>query len=367
MPPKLTVFDPPDRKKSMQHATMRDVAALADVSVKTVSRVINGEKYISPAIAERVKKAVHRLGYRHNLAASQLRAGARSAAIGIILVDISNPFSSMVHRAIEDTFRESGVAVLSASTDEQADREQTAVRAFSMRRVDGLIIMPASHDQSYLQQEISNGMHVVIIDRPPAFLNVDSVVSANRDGARAGVEHLIAGGHRRIGLIGDWSEVASSRLRYEGYADALTEHRIGLDPDIVRQGFTGPPAVEEATRSLLEARDPPSALFISQNALCLPAIRALDALGRQHSVAIVAFDGFEGADLINPGLTVVTQDPVQMGRTAARMLQRRMGGDQSPPQNQLLPTPLIRRGSGEIPGPFAPVADPPTLAPRANL
>jgi LacI family transcriptional regulator len=333
---------------------MRDVATLADVSVKTVSRVINGEKYISPGVASRVRDAIKRLNYRHNMVASQLRAGTRSSAIGVILVDISNPFSSTVHRAIEDAFRASGVAVLSASTDEDAERERAAVHAFSKRRVDGLILMPASHDQSYLQSEISAGMHVVIIDRPPAFLNVDSVVSENRQGARAAVEHLIARGHQRIGLIGDWSDVASSRLRYEGYAEALSRHGLTIDPDIVRQGFTGPAAVEEATRSLLESSQPPTALFISQNALCLPAIRALRAMHRQNTVAVVAFDGFEGADLVEPGLTVVTQDPMQMGHIAAHILMRRILGDDVPPENALLPTTLIERGSGEITGPFLP-------------
>ena len=331
---------------------MRDVAALADVSIKTVSRVINGEKYISPTVAGRVQEAIHRLNYRHNMVASQLRAGARSSAIGVILVDISNPFSSTVFRAIEDAFRESGVAVLSASTDEQAQRERDAVHAFSMRRVDGLVIMPASHDQGYLLPEVAAGMHVVIIDRPPGFLNVDSVVSENRSGARAAVEHLIAGGHRRIGLIGDRSEIATARLRFEGYAEALARQGVDVDPSIVRQGFVTTDAAEQATHALFKSENPPSALFVSQNALALPTIRALRALGLQSQIAVVAFDGFEGADLLEPGLTVMTQDPVRMGHAAAHILMRRLAGDASPRENQVLPMAFIMRGSGEIPGPF---------------
>jgi LacI family transcriptional regulator len=358
MPPKLNHIDLSEQKKPAQRSTMRDVAALADVSIKTVSRVINGEKYISPTVASRVQEAIHRLNYRHNMVASQLRAGARSSAIGVILVDISNPFSSTVFRAIEDAFRESGIAVLCASTDEEAQRERDAVHAFSMRRVDGLIIMPASHDQSYLQPEVAAGMHMVIVDRPPAFLNVDSVVSENRLGARTAVEHLIAAGHRRIGLIGDWSEVASARLRFEGYAEALAHHGVDVDPNIVRQGFSTTDMVEQTTHALVKSDSPPSALFISQNALCLPAIRALRALGLQNQVAVIAFDGFEGADLLEPGLTVMTQDPVRMGQAAARILMRRLAGDVSAPENQMLPMSLIKRGSGEIPGPFMPVEGP---------
>jgi LacI family transcriptional regulator len=341
-----------DHKKPGPRPTMRDVAALAGVSIKTVSRVINGEKYISPAVADRVEEAINRLNYRHNLAASQLRARAGSSAIGVILVDISNPFSSTVYRAIEDAFRDSDVAVLSASTDEQAERERSAVHVFSTRRVDGLIVMPASHDQSYLQPEIAAGIHIVIIDRPPSFLNADSVVSANREGARTAVEHLIAHGHRRVGLIGDWENVASARLRFEGYADALTQHSAAVDPAIVRQGFASSDAVEQAVRDLFNSASPPSALFISQNALCVPSLRALRALGLQNKIAVVGFDGFEGADLLEPGLTVVAQDPVRMGHVAAQILSRRISGDASPRESQLLPMTLIPRGSGEIAGPF---------------
>jgi LacI family transcriptional regulator len=352
MPRKLDPLDGPEQKKTPQRSTMRDVAALADVSIKTVSRVINGEKYISPTVASRVQEAIQRLNYRHNMVASQLRAGARSSAIGVILVDMSNPFSSTVFRAIEDAFREKGVAVLSASTDEKAQRESDAVHAFSMRRVDGLIIMPASHDQSYLQPEIAAGMHVVIIDRPPGFLNVDSVVSENRSGARTAVEHLIANGHRRIALIGDWSEVATARLRFDGYAEALSRHGVDIDPAIVRQGFATTDLAEQTTNALFNSDNPPSALFVSQNALCLPAIRALRALGLQNEIAVVAFDGFEGADLLEPGLTVMTQDPIRMGHAAAHILMRRLAGDASPPKNEVLPMSFIIRGSGEIPGPF---------------
>jgi LacI family transcriptional regulator len=339
--------------RPLQRSTMRDVAALADVSVKTVSRVINGEKYVSPAVAEKVNMAVLRLNYRHNLAASQLRAGSNASAIGLILVDISNPFSSTVHRVVQDVLQASGIAVLSASTDEEAARERAAVRAFSERRVDGLIIMPASHDQSYLQSELSAGMHIVMIDRPPAFLHVDSVTSDNRGGAMAGVQHLIEQGHRRIGFVGDWPDISSSRLRYEGYQDALSRAGIALAPEIVLQGFNDQDIVMNATRELLSAPDAPTAVFVAQNALCAPVVRAVRGLDRRYAVAVVGFDGFEGADLVEPGLTVVAQDPVQMGRHAAQILLGRLHGDEAPPQNELLATHLINRGSGEIAGPYS--------------
>jgi LacI family transcriptional regulator len=271
----------------------------------------------------------------------------------VILVDISNPFSAAVHRAVEDVFRETGIAVFLASTDEEAEREKAAVHAFSKRRVDGLVIMPASHDQGYLRTEIAAGTHVVIIDRPPAYLNVDSVVSENRRGAKTGVDHLIRHGHRRIGFIGDWPTVASSRLRLAGYEDAIAAANIAPDPTIVLQGFADAAAVQAATHELLAADPTVTALFVAQNALCAPTMRAVFATGRRKEVAIVGFDGFDGADLIEPGLTVIAQDPTLIGRTAGEILLRRMNGENLEPSAQMLDTHLIVRGSGEIPGPFS--------------
>ncbi|MEV6929316.1 LacI family DNA-binding transcriptional regulator [Dactylosporangium sp. NPDC051485] len=340
--------------KRYQRSTMRDVAALADVSPKTVSRVINGEKYVSAEIVERVHAAMERLDYRHNLAASQLRAGTTSAAIGLILVDISNPFSSMLHRAVEDVFRTRGIAVLSASTDEDAARERAAVATFAARRVDGLIMMPASHDHSYLSADVRAGTHIVLIDRPPAFLNVDSVVSDNLGGAETGVRHLISHGHRQIGFIGDWPGVVSSQLRYDGYRRALETAGIPIDDSLVARGFSSSADVEETSRALLLRSGAPTALFVAQNALCAAVIRAIRTHGAHDRVAIVGFDGFEGADLIEPGLTVITQDPLRMGTLAAETLVQRMSGaSTTPAMNHVLPTVLIERGSGELPGPFA--------------
>jgi LacI family transcriptional regulator len=353
-----------DTAKPLQRATMRDVAALADVSIKTVSRVINGEKYISDAISRRVNEAIQRLNYRHNLAASQLRAGVNSSAVGVILVDISNPFSAAVHRAVEDVFQGTGIAVFLASTDEEAEREKAAVHAFSKRRVDGFVIMPASHDQGYLRSEITAGTHVVIIDRPPAYLNVDSVVSENRKGARTGVEHLIRHGHRRIGFIGDWPTVASSQLRLAGYEDALSHAGIERDGGIILQGFADSDTVQRATEELI-ANDPTvTALFVAQNALCQPVIRAVRAQNRRREMGIVGFDGFDGADLVEPGLTVIAQDPALIGRTAGTILLGRMNGENPEPRAQILETHLIVRGSGEIPGPFVNDAGSPALNER---
>ena len=183
--------------------TMREVAALAGVSLKTVSRVINAEPAVSETVRSRVVGAIQRLDYRHNHAASSLRRSDRkSSTIGVLLEDVANPFSSALHREIEDVALQRGVLVLAGSSDEDQAREQQLIAAFTSRRVDGLIIVPASHDHSYLLSERRAGTSMVFVDRPPAFLDADSILTDNQAGVRQGIAHLIAHNHRRIGYWG---------------------------------------------------------------------------------------------------------------------------------------------------------------------
>ena len=147
---------------------MRDVAALAGVSLKTVSRVVNGEPGVSPDVRERVTAAVNRLDYRTNMAASNLRrTGARTGLIGALVQDLSNSFSARLLRALEASARRHGTAVLAASLAAAAGRAQELVHDRVTRRVDGLVIMPASERQDYLVSELRSGTPAVFVDRPP--------------------------------------------------------------------------------------------------------------------------------------------------------------------------------------------------------
>jgi len=328
---------------------MREVAALAGVSLKTVSRVINAEPGVSAELATRVGAAIERLDYRHNLQASSLRrVDGKSATIGVILEDIANPFSSTLHRAIENVAVKRGVLVLAGSLEEDAARERELVSAFASRRVDGLVVMPASHDHSYLLNERKAGTALVFVDRPPSFLDADTVLTDNVGGARRGIQHLVAHGHRRIAYVGDLQSIVTAALRYQGYREELDAHRLPLDPDLVRLDLRGTEPAEAATTKLLALRPAPTAIFAAQNLLTIGVFRALRRLGLHHKVALVGFDDFLLADLLDPGITVIAQDPAAMGTAAAELLFNRLDGDRSPTVHRIIPTRLIARGSGEI-------------------
>ena len=333
----------------LARATMLDVAALAGVSLKTVSRVVNAEPGVSEPLRERVRGAVDRLGYRHDLAASSLRRrDRRTATIGILLENIGDPLSSALHRAVEDVARRRGVVVFAASSDENAVRERESIGEFLARRVDGLIIMSASPDLGYLRPEIDAGTALVTVDRPAAFLDVDSVVTDNRLGAADATRHLAARGHRRIAFLGDLGSIWTAAERRAGYRDAIAE--LGLDADraLLRMGLHDVGAAVAAVGELLALPDPPTAIFAGQSLITMGTLQALRAANLTGKVALVGFDDFPLADLLEPAVSVVAQDLERIGARAAQLLFARMDGDHSPARSEVLPSRLVTRGSGEI-------------------
>lgn len=335
---------------SGDRATMRDVAALAGVSLKTVSRVVNGETTVAPELAERVQRAVARLAYRPNRTASNLRRGsARTGVIGALLQDVSNSFSAGLLRSLEDQTRARRDVVLTASLDEEAEREHLLVSDLVNRRVDGLVMMPASLDQSYLAADLAAGLRVVFVDRQPRGVAADSVTVDNRRGAVMATDHLLSLGHRRIAFLADLTSIETSRERRLGYEAALREAGVDLDPDLVVTGLRTPDAAEEAAIGLLDgSAHAPTAVFAGRNVVTIGVARALRTLGLSQQVALVGFDDFPLAELLVPGLTVVRQDVARLGREAAEQLYARIEGDTSPPRARVIPPRLVLRGSGEI-------------------
>ncbi|MGV8968163.1 MAG: LacI family DNA-binding transcriptional regulator [Cellulomonas sp.] len=331
---------------------MRDVAALAGVGIKTVSRVVNNEEGVSPALVERVRQAAQALSFQPNLAAGNLRRSDRRAqSIGLLLGSVANPFGAAIHRAVEDVAVGRGVAVFSASMDEDPARERLLVAEFTARRLDGLILTPTSADQSYLRRESETGTPIVLVDRPAVGIDADSVTVDNIAGAQQATAHLIAHHHRAIAYLGDLTQLITARQRHIGYLRALGAAGIPTGSARAIDDLHSEDAAEAAVRELFASEHPPTALFTSQNLVTVGAIRALRALGLEHTIAVVGFDDFQLADLLVPAVTVIAQDPARIGHLAAERLFARLGGDTSPPEAIVVPTRLILRGSGELAGP----------------
>jgi LacI family transcriptional regulator len=332
---------------------MTDVAALAGVSLRTVSRAMNEDPTVSEALLTRVRQAVAQLNYKPNLTASHFRRhGGRSLVVGLLLHDVAEPFEALVHRSVQDVARAHSYDVLAASGLESPQREREAVERMIARRVEGLIITPADNDHRYLQAEQMSGTAIVFLDSPPNFLAADSVITDNRKAAARAVKHMLDRGHRRVAYLGFGrgfgTAFYTNQHRYVGYCDALRRRGITPTDDYACQNLTTQLA-EQAALDLLTGPDPPTAIFSAQPSLTVGAIKALQALKQTETTALVGFDDFAAADLLVPGITVMSQDPVRLGTLAAEILFRRIQGDMAPISEHVLPAKLVPRGSGEIP------------------
>jgi LacI family transcriptional regulator len=330
--------------------TMRDVARRAGVSLKTVSRVVNGEDGVRPDTTEKVNAAIAALGFRRNDIARALRGGKRTRSLGLVIKDVANPFYSLIARGVEEVARTNDLLVISGCSDEDPARERHLIRSLCERRVDGLLVVPSGNDHRYLIPEINMGTPAVFIDRPPEdALQADVVLIDNAGGARAAVTHLIEHGHRRIACLVDLPGIFTARERRRGYDEALHEHDVPVDESLIRVGQHDVAGAESAMAELLALGDPPTAVFTGNNRLTVGALRAIQAAGA--GTALVGFDDLELADMLATPVTVVAHYPAEMGRRAAGLLCRRMAGEELPPQRVVLPTHLIVRGSGELPPP----------------
>jgi LacI family transcriptional regulator len=326
---------------------MRHIAEQVGTSVKSVSRVLNGEPGVSAATAERILAVARELGFRRNDLARDLRRGDRTGTVGLVLKHSSTRFYYDLIRGIEEVADRHGALVITASS-RTAERESATLLALSSRRVDGLLIMPTGDDQSYLRPEQSAGMPLVFVDRPPAGLTADTVLADDLAGGRAATEHLLGHGHRRIGVIGASPRLHTVAQRLGGYRAALEARGLDVDDGLLDLDRDGAEAARTAATRLLGLPDPPTALFTLNNLCTIGAARALRDRGASRRVALVGFDDFELADLVDPPVTVVQHDVTGMGRIAAELLFARIDGRDTPPETVVLATALVARGSGEI-------------------
>ncbi|MBP0462242.1 LacI family DNA-binding transcriptional regulator, partial [Streptomyces montanisoli] len=331
---------------------MKQVAALAEVSAMTVSRVLRGDAGVSQDKRDRVEEAVRRLGYRPNTLARSFRQGQGSGTIGLVVTNLANPFYARLALGIEAAVAEDGLRLMITNTAGDAARERAAVRDFSGRRVDGLVLVPAGADQSYLAEELPAGLPVVTVSRPPAGHEADCVLVDDFGGAYAATSRLLAAGHRRIGFLGNPPSVYTGSERYRGYCAAL--HEAGIDPDgaLVRRGQEDMASAETAAAELLALERPPTAVFCTNNRNTLGAYRALRHHGRRATLA--GFDDFDLADVLSVPVLVVDYDADEIGRRAARLLAERLarpGAEAPPPRRVVVRTSIIAHGDGQGPPP----------------
>ncbi|MDO8188010.1 LacI family DNA-binding transcriptional regulator [Conexibacter sp. JD483] len=329
---------------------MRDVAARAGVSLKTVSRAVNGEPNVSAAVQARVAAAVAELGFERNDLARSLRHGRSSATLGLLIEDVTNPFYAAIAHEIEQVAAEKGYLLITSSSQQQEERERELVAALTRRRVDGLLLVLGGGDHGFVA-EAARTTPTVFLDRPPVGIAADAVLLDNRGGMHQAIEHLLEQGHRRIAFVSDPGELFTAAERLRGYREALTAAGLEIDDALVRLGRHDLGEAERIVEALLAlpAGERPTAIVTGNNRHSVAAARALARV--PNPVALVGFDDIELAELLARPLTVVAYDAGALGRHGAELIFSRLGAtpaEQPPPREIVVPTRLIARGSGEL-------------------
>ncbi|MBL0887373.1 LacI family DNA-binding transcriptional regulator [Myceligenerans indicum] len=330
--------------RGARRPTLAGVADHAGVSLKTASRVLNGEPNVAEATRERVRAAAAALGFRRNAVAADLARGGVSKLLGFISGDIGNPFYSALASGIEQVARDHDMHLITTSCGEDGERERLLTEELLERRVGGLVVTPATGDHASLAGELAAGTRLVFVDRPADGLVADTVVIDNRGGVRSAVRHLSDHGHRRIAFVGDNPQVWTFRERRAAFLQVMAELGNPGAENWVRSGAHDAAEARSLVTALLDGPEPPTAVLAENNRVTEGALRALaDAPGGAR-VALVGFDDFDLADLL--GVTVVAYDAVELGRRAAELAVIPHDPAASP-RTVTLATHLIPRGTGE--------------------
>jgi LacI family transcriptional regulator len=320
-----------------------DVAKRAGVSTATVSRFLRGQRVRSE---DAVREAIDELGYWPTAAARSLRSGVHYA-IAVVVPDVTNPFFAALVKGIESVFRPGPYSVFLANTDESSEIED-AVVADIVRRVDGIILAPATEQDETPLRVREAGIPVVFVDRELPDGEFDSVLVDNVGGARAAAAHLVSLGHRRIAVISGPQNTTPGRERHEGFLAALAENDIEPAPDYCKIADFREQGGQDAMLQLLALAERPTAVFSANNFMTIGALKALHSMrvSVPEEISVVGFDDLDLATLLEPPLTVVERPTVEQGILAAHLLQTRLvDKGVKTPQRVVLPTRLVARGS----------------------
>ncbi len=323
--------------------TIRDVAAQAGVSVATVSKVINGRYGVAADTMARVNAVINDLGYQASLVAQSLR-NHRTNVIGILVADLE-PFSAELLKGAADAIRGSGfeMVVYSAGglADDHVGWERRYLSRLSGTLIDGAVLVtPTVVDVNY-------GAPIVAIDPHTGQSGLPTIDSDNLRGGQLATAHLLGLGHRRIAMLSGRPDLESSRLREQGYRQAMAAAGVPVSEDLVLVGGYDAQASAECTRTLLTGADPPTAIFAANDVSAIAAIQAAVGLGLRvpADLSVVGFDNIPESALCAPPLTTVNQPIRQMGERSIQLLLRLMRGDHVEATHITLQTDLVVRQS----------------------
>ena len=325
--------------------TIQDVAKAAGVSVSTVSRVLNDKDDVAETTYEKVQHTIEKMGYTSNLAAKSLRSH-RTNTIGVVALDLNDPFAIQVLLGINRAIRELGYDLILYASGERKESSYAAWEQRHISQINGsiadgvIIITPAA-------VTFPTTFPLVAIDPHSGDTDYPAVIATNREGAQEVMDYLIELGHRRIGFIAGREHLKSAQQRLRGYRESLQKANIALAPELIRQGDYRRKAGYRCAKELLNLPNPPTAIFAANDESAIGTIEAAREAGLRipDDLSIVGFDNMPGTTDITPALTTVEQPMSEMGYAATEILIDLMKGKSLDNHVHEMPTKLIVRDS----------------------
>ena len=327
---------------------MKDIAKEANVSVATVSHVINGTKHITEEKYKKVMEIINKYNYVPNSAAKNLRQQSTRTA-GLVVSSFPDSFVTAMVYGIEERAREMGYDLMLVNTNEDAVYEEKTINLLYSKMVDGIILSPCSIDASYLKKYTDQNFPIVLVNRyDPNIQNAPRVTGDNYQTGFDATLHLLNHGHKKIGLIHSVPGVTTTLDRIKGYRDALAMHRIDFDENIVEFGHATVNGGANAVHSLLSREKDITALFILNDLMTIGAISKLKELSLKipQDIALIGFGDFASSDIIDPPVTNIVLPPETIGRTAFDVLLSKINNPNYLKHIELPPSLIIRKSCG---------------------
>lgn len=328
--------------------TIKQIAEAAGVSTATVSRVLNNSDKVQGKTAERVMEAVEKLNYRPDNVARRMRVKTtNSLVIGLVITDIENPFFSSVAKGVESVAFKNKQVLMICNTNESPEKEKFFLNSMLSEKVSGVILVPTTGNNDFLEKLVSDDFPLVLVDRHPEGLNVDTVAINNEKGGYMAVKRLIDLGHTRIGIINGIKGLSNAEERFNGYKKALHEAGIPLLDELITYGNYVESGGRKAAEALLAIDEPPTAIFSTNNLMTLGCIKELykRRISIPDEMALVGFDDSTWAEALIPPLTTVKQPGYELGVNAAELLFKRLNNPDASIMNIVLNTEFVIRNS----------------------
>ncbi len=328
-----------------RNVTIKDVAQHAGVAVSTVSRVLNNLDRVSDETRDKVKKAAEELGFVRNTLAASVKTG-RTSMIVVVVPDIINEYYTAVIQGVEEIAIKNGYYTLVFASNDTPEKESELFNGRLGKIVEGVVLIPAHEDLSFIK---NYGKPVVIVDRYVSGSNTEAVIIDNFKGSYILSKELVDNGHKDIAILIGPKMFNIGKDRMGGFEKALKEAEVPINPDYVKRCTWYAESGYEKTKELLDMKNPPTAIFATNNLLCIGCIEAIVERGLKlgEDISLVGFDDTLLAQYMAPGVTVVRRETIEMGRLGAQKLIELMQGknNSSTERKIILPVTLVRRNS----------------------